>query len=395
MSQLSRLSALFGSNTNEFLARSNRNRDNDGRATTLCAKCRGHDFLTTDTEAFKLKTLSKSEEHSLGLLAFNCYFDHGSLWVADDAIDSLVKACTFCALVLSAVKEQYDFIGKPLIGTERYRLLWRHIPYNFNRHANNDGRYARCLQVFSDANFDWKSGMVRDVIQRKHVRSLIAPVDFDGGEFLKARRVAEQVDYKLLRRQLDSCTEWHGNLCEEMTGKLKHKLPSSKYFTVVDVVDMCLVMPSNPIAYVALSYVWGGDGENSFLTKVDNVEELKVPGAFKARWAEIPATIQDAITVMQRLGERYLWVDSLCIIQDDPSSKQANIDSMTEVYTGALFTIVAATGQHAQSGLPGVRASSRPQAQRRAALGDGKEFALLDDVELLLDRAPWATRAWT
>lgn len=393
MSQLSRVSAFSRFDAKEFFARSNRHSD-EGKADPLCPKCGGHDFLTIDSEAFKPKTLSKSEEDNLGLLAFNCYFDDGSLGIADDAIDSLVEACPFCALVLSAVKEQYEFIGKPLIGTERYRLLWRYVPYKFNRHADNDRRYARYLQVFSAANFNWGDGMVRDVIEREHVRSLIAPVDLDGGEFLKARRVAGQVDYKLLRKQLDSCTEWHGDLCEEMTGELKHKLPS-KHLIVVDVVDMCLVVPSDPIAYVALSYVWGGNGENSFLTKVDNVDELKAPGAFKARWEEIPATIQDVITVMQGLGERYLWVDSLCIIQDDPSSKQANIDSMTEVYTGALFTIVAATGQHAQSGLPGTRAGSRPRAQRRATLGDGKEFALLDDVELLLDHAPWATRAWT
>jgi hypothetical protein len=49
------------------------------------------------------------------------------------------------------------------------------------------------------------------------------------------------------------------------------------------------------------------------------------------------------------MGEKYLWVDSICIIQDDPVVVNAQINQMDLIYTQAVFTIVAATGQNADA----------------------------------------------
>ncbi|KAF4637710.1 hypothetical protein G7Y89_g377 [Cudoniella acicularis] len=64
-------------------------------------------------------------------------------------------------------------------------------------------------------------------------------------------------------------------------------------------------------------------------------------------------TIEDAIRVCWELNEQYLWVDSLCIIQDDPEDKKRQIGIMKEIYSSAVMTLVAA-GEDAESGLPGV-----------------------------------------
>jgi len=55
------------------------------------------------------------------------------------------------------------------------------------------------------------------------------------------------------------------------------------------------------------------------------------------------------------MGERYLWVDALCIIQDDSMDKEWQIARMGSIYSSAVFTIVAACGVDADAGLPGVR----------------------------------------
>lgn len=67
------------------------------------------------------------------------------------------------------------------------------------------------------------------------------------------------------------------------------------------------------------------------------------------------------MAVVSSLGERYLWVDVLCIIQDDEKSKALFISQMDIVYHHALLTIVAMSGQDANSGLPGLRPFTRPQ----------------------------------
>jgi hypothetical protein len=67
------------------------------------------------------------------------------------------------------------------------------------------------------------------------------------------------------------------------------------------------------------------------------------------------------MAAVSSLGERYLWVDVLCIIQDDEKSKALFISQMDIVYHHALLTIVAMSGQDANSRLPGLRPFTRPQ----------------------------------
>jgi hypothetical protein len=61
-------------------------------------------------------------------------------------------------------------------------------------------------------------------------------------------------------------------------------------------------------------------------------------------------TIQDAIHATRKLGIRYLWVDALCIVQDDEASKVKEIDQMGKIYSNAALTISAASAAHATDG---------------------------------------------
>jgi Heterokaryon incompatibility protein (HET) len=65
------------------------------------------------------------------------------------------------------------------------------------------------------------------------------------------------------------------------------------------------------------------------------------------------------MALIQKLGKRYLWVDALCITQDDAESKNQDIRHMDRIYGQAYSTIVALTGVDANSGLSGIRPSSR------------------------------------
>jgi len=74
--------------------------------------------------------------------------------------------------------------------------------------------------------------------------------------------------------------------------------------------------PKSSHNYTALSYVWGAV-PHIRLTKANRAKLLE-PGCLQAAGiTPLPKTIDDAITLTRLLGRRYLWVDSLCLLQND------------------------------------------------------------------------------
>lgn len=97
-------------------------------------------------------------------------------------------------------------------------------------------------------------------------------------------------------------------------------------------------------AYLALSYCWGGD-------QTHKTTRCQIAAAdYDLDWTALPASIQDAVKVTANLGFEYLWVDSLCIIQDDPVQKARQMAHMCEVYQNAALTIRACKAKRAVDG---------------------------------------------
>lgn len=74
----------------------------------------------------------------------------------------------------------------------------------------------------------------------------------------------------------------------------------------------------------------------------------------------IPRTILHAIQLTELLGERYLWCDALCVLQDD-ENKHIELANMASIYVNASLTIIAANSDNANHGLPGLRGVSSPR----------------------------------
>ncbi|PVH97917.1 hypothetical protein DM02DRAFT_500578, partial [Periconia macrospinosa] len=64
----------------------------------------------------------------------------------------------------------------------------------------------------------------------------------------------------------------------------------------------------------------------------------------------LPRTIRDAMYVVELLEERYLWVDCLCIVQDDVDGLKGIIHSIDHIFSAAQLTIIAASGADANTG---------------------------------------------
>lgn len=78
--------------------------------------------------------------------------------------------------------------------------------------------------------------------------------------------------------------------------------------------------------YVALSYVWGLT--QNYTTVLDNIRIHQQQGSLETFLDKIPKVIRDAMDLVRRLGLRYLWVDSLCIVQNSKRSWTLNARMM-------------------------------------------------------------------
>jgi hypothetical protein len=93
---------------------------------------------------------------------------------------------------------------------------------------------------------------------------------------------------------------------------------------------------------------------------------------------DVPKTVEDAMFVTINLEIPSLWVDRYCIDQSNPEEKHDIIRNMNRIYEGADITIIAATGDDSQYGLPGVRGTPwKPQPSLRVC---GKLFVAAPEV---------------
>jgi hypothetical protein len=100
--------------------------------------------------------------------------------------------------------------------------------------------------------------------------------------------------------------------------------------------------------YVALSYRWVSP---EFITaEMKTTESTLEQRKGRIAYSQLSKTFQDAITIARRLQLQYLWIDSLCIIQDSKADWESEAGRMRMVYEHAFVTIVGEGMQDSASG---------------------------------------------
>ncbi|KAI9924872.1 hypothetical protein ASPWEDRAFT_172166 [Aspergillus wentii DTO 134E9] len=103
--------------------------------------------------------------------------------------------------------------------------------------------------------------------------------------------------------------------------------------------------------YIALSHCWGKG--IPFITTTTNLKDRKAGINF----GEMPQALQDAIHITRRLGVQYIWIDTLCIVQDDIKDWQIEAGRMVNVYQDAFLVIGASNSSSDDHGFLGCRRS--------------------------------------
>ena len=154
------------------------------------------------------------------------------------------------------------------------------------------------------------------------------------------------------------------------------------------------------VKYAALSYCWG----STSLTEAD-LESVKGgmttfsnlgsrTRSFQA--AELPATLRDAITLIRRIGVSHVWIDSVCIIQDesDTSDFMREAPRMHSYYGNALFTLAVCSNHKATAPVLVPRSAFSHIAKPCHLRG---RWLTSPSISLgdALGRSPLMKRAWT
>jgi Heterokaryon incompatibility protein (HET) len=148
-----------------------------------------------------------------------------------------------------------------------------------------------------------------------------------------------------------------------------------------------------PGRYAVLSHCWGPPDKRPLRTTEATLPQhlLQIP------WQQLPQTFQDSMLLCRELSIQYIWIDSLCIIQDDEEDWRKESARMGYIYERALFTIAASSAVNSREGLFQVRKALNlvtiPYGDDKG--GGNQVLAYIEpDVEKCLSSCPLNQRAW-
>lgn len=231
---------------------------------------------------------------------------------------------------------------------------------------------SRCLLIDEYLHASWRDLFYRVTISltnnHSHHTRLSTLEICEGLSEFRARNsrifrvpLKENFDLGLLQRWLEN-SEILNDKRERLSKKRQSAATASistsiedliciKKFRVLDVLNGDVLVLESAKRYIALSYVWGHVKNHNDISMNPSILDQKPTILCHINIDTQPTTIKDAAYLVCRLGERYLWVDSLCINQNNPKDVAKVVSNMDAIYRSAYFTIVAADGEDANAGL--------------------------------------------
>ncbi|KAJ4424873.1 hypothetical protein N0V82_000376 [Gnomoniopsis sp. IMI 355080] len=201
--------------------------------------------------------------------------------------------------------------------------------------------------------------------------------------------------FGMIATWIRDCQATHGETCRRPL----LEAGMDRDLTLIDVEQRCLVKASGKTRYVTLSYVWGKDWQ--LLHVESNHEALFRPGALGGTGsaelveksnAPLGKVVTDSMAICSGLGERYLWIDALCIKQDEGEEKALELMRMASIYNCAVATIVPIDNASAHSPIPGLGLVNRGDIS--VPVIDGLSIAVRRNLNKVITDSVYNTRGW-
>jgi hypothetical protein len=151
--------------------------------------------------------------------------------------------------------------------------------------------------------------------------------------------------FKMLKHWLQQCQCHHRGCNRKTAPKLPTRLINVGTYPS-DVVYLINTDKKTAEPYTTLSHCWGRINHLPKTTKRNIEEHIQgIP------LENLPQTFKDAVLVTRELGLKYLWIDSLCIIQGDEEDWDAESSRMAETYENGLLNLAASRSSDSNGGL--------------------------------------------
>jgi hypothetical protein len=225
-------------------------------------------------------------------------------------------------------------------------------------------------------------------------RFCICLIDHDLSAY---RLLRPLIDLKLCKHWLQRCFDLHEKCKgqQRQPGAATVRNPS---FKLIDVRSRSVlnIGVRQSVRYATLSYVCGPAYTVRVLKDSDGWDRDENGILRHALPQDLPKTLEDALTVTTGIGLRYLWVDSICIAQDDADEKRSQIEAMYHIYADATVCIVAAPGEDSLRGLPGVNIARTQPRSIGVLVREGILVGIpRPPLSEIIKPYRWMGRAWT
>jgi serine/threonine protein kinase len=192
-------------------------------------------------------------------------------------------------------------------------------------------------------------------------------------------------DHEACRQQLNSA--------KALPTRLVDIRPDNVADGSVRIVDSAqLDSECGSIDYVSLGYSWGQE------------EPVLATNRLKAMQSELsrdllPRALNEAISAAERMGYRYIWVDSLCVLQDSEEDKERECLATADVYRNSALTIVLDQLQRSmyrEGTIPKDRSRKEDGTNDPCRTPSGTNSLLIDHaaIDFQTPGFGWDTRAW-
>ena len=210
----------------------------------------------------------------------------------------------------------------------------------------------------------------------------------------------------MMKAWIEECEQGHG-ICKRVSVQNRSSRPR-RLLHVGDLktgLQPRLILTETiefPEKYAALSYCWGPPSKYGVTTTRSTIAS-RISGLL---WDEIPATFKAAFRVCKALDIEYIWIDSLCIIQEDDTDWRQEAAIMGDIYRQAYVTLVAASSNSVNDGflaranpadsicIP-FKSGTHPQIRGEYSLSFTPFEGYLEAFSREVAASAWDSRGWT
>ncbi|KAI1325350.1 heterokaryon incompatibility protein-domain-containing protein [Xylariaceae sp. FL0255] len=292
------------------------------------------------------------------------YLHHGG----SSSPESNISPCPLCSLIrapyFSSTSGWFEPCKKTRVDCTKERFYGVSSTYRLIVQGIED-EYQEAFEIFAvDDTPVYSNVLTPDTISRP---SVLDP------------NILSKASQELLKSWIKQCK------CREMRTVLPARLLDLRQTDTVCLVETAS-MGEHP-EYVALSYRWA-DGQNTCLRASYLSLHDQQP------YSNFSICFQDVFRLCKAIGFKYIWIDALCIVQDDDSDKVRELSKMADIYMGSSLTVCISDQDSTQGVLrrPHGTHIYTTNVDSKSSTVYARQFLRNED---LITQSVWSSRGWT